>query len=190
MSYSENQTREVVPEEIKKRLRDYKRLFLIARTLHYSIGVFGLTCSLMATSGFGGGDVPRYWALGSGVCYGLLAFLDPNSKYLKFSKASRVLEQAYLEYKYGNSPLIQSFGQAESLITRLEKLEPTSQQQINRFRDGNGSNNDRFQIRQNDKPTNGIEKPGATTKKQLKQDIDETENFRDRLNTEENDADG
>ncbi|WP_309733664.1 hypothetical protein, partial [Chamaesiphon sp. OTE_75_metabat_556] len=88
----------VVPEEIKKRLEDYHRLFFIARTLHYSIGVFGLTCSIMASSGFGGGDIPRYWAVGSGICYGLLAFLDPNSKYIKFSKAARVLEQACLEY--------------------------------------------------------------------------------------------
>jgi hypothetical protein len=127
---------ENVSEEIKKRIREYKTLFLVARTLHYSIGVFGLTCSLMATSGFGGGDIPRYWALGSGICYGLLAFLDPNSKYLKFSKAARILEQAYLEYKYGNSPLIQSFWQAEELITHIEKLETTSQNQFNRSRNG------------------------------------------------------
>jgi hypothetical protein len=122
-------------QEIRKRLRDYKTLFFIARTLHYSIGVFGLICSIMASSGFGGGDIPRYWAVGSGVCYGLLAFLDPNSKYIKFSKAARVLEQAYLKHKYGDSPLVQSFGQAEELITSLEKLETNSQKQSKRFRD-------------------------------------------------------
>jgi hypothetical protein len=143
MSYSENQTREVVPEEIQKRLKEYRTLFLAARTLHYSIGILGLTCSLMATSGFGGGDIPRYWALGSGVCYGLLAFLDPNSKYLKFSKAARVLEQAYLEYKYGKSPLIQSFGQAEELITHVEKLEANSRNELDRVRDGNKFNDSR-----------------------------------------------
>jgi hypothetical protein len=137
-------------QEIGKRLRDYKTLFFIARTLHYSIGVLGLTCSLMATSGFGGGDTPRYWALGSGICYGLLAFLDPNSKYLKFAKASRVLEQAYLEYKYGNSPLIQSFGQAEELITSLEKLETTSQKAFNRSKYESGNS----EIRSSDNPRN------------------------------------
>jgi hypothetical protein len=143
-------------DTIEKRIEEYKTLFFIARTLHYSIGVFGLTCSIMASSGFGGGDIPRYWAVGSGICYGLLAFLDPNSKYIKFSKAARVLEQAYLEHKYGNSPLIQSFGQAEELITRFEKLETNSQQQLDRVRDGNKNNG----------------KPKAVTDKQLNQDID------------------
>ena len=50
-------TREI-PKEIEKRRSDYHKYFRVARTLHYSIGVFGLTCSLLATSGFGGGDVP------------------------------------------------------------------------------------------------------------------------------------
>jgi hypothetical protein len=150
-------------------------LFFIARILHYSIGVLGLTCSLMATSGFGGGDTPRYWALGSGVCYGLLAFLDPNSKYLKFSKAARVLEQAYLEHKYGNSPLIQSFGQAEELITHIERLETNSQKQLDRVRDGYKNN----------------DKPKAVTDKQLNQDIDvdEANTFSNQSNIKENDGD-
>lgn len=179
-----------IPEEIKKRLREYKTLFLVARTLHYSIGVLGLTCSLMATSGFGGGDVPRYWALGSGVCYGLLAFLDPNSKYLKFSKAARVLEQASLEYKYGNLPIIQSLWQAEELITRLEKLETTSQQQLDRVRDRNRISDNQLKNQQNHKPNNGGENIEANPQKQSKQDIDEDESSRDRLSIEENNGDG
>jgi hypothetical protein len=110
-------------------------------TLHfYFIGIFGLTCSLLATSGFGGKDIPRYWALGSGVCFGLIAFVDPNSRYLKFSQAARVLDPACLEYKYGSSTiaeLIQSFEQAEEIITGLEKLESTSQEQLNQAKDIN-----------------------------------------------------
>lgn len=126
MDSQANQPVRSVPNEIKKRLSDYHRYFRFARTLHYSIGVFGLTCSLLATSNIGGGDLPRYWAIGSGICFGLLAFVDPNSKYLKFSQAARVLDPACLEYKYGTltlSELIRSFEQAEEIITSLEKLE-------------------------------------------------------------------
>jgi hypothetical protein len=137
MNSQESEKTKAIPEEIEKRLNDYHKYFRVARTLHYSIGVFGLTCSLLATSGIGGGDAPRYWAVGSGVCFGLLAFVDPNSKYLKFSQAARVLDSASLEYKYANLPisdLIQSFKQAEEIITGLEKLETTSQEQLNQAR--------------------------------------------------------
>ena len=139
MNSQEIEATRTTPKEIEKRRSNYHKYFRVARILHYSIGVFGLTCSLLATSGFGGGDAPRYWALGSGVCFGLLAFVDPNSKYLKFSQAARVLDSACLEYKYGNlsmSELIQAFKQSEEIITSLEKLETTSQKQLDKARIG------------------------------------------------------
>jgi hypothetical protein len=133
MNSQTNEKAREIPPEIEKRLSDYHRYFRFARTLHYTIGVFGLTCSLLSTSGIGGGDIPRYWAIGSGVCFGLLAFIDPNSKYLKFSQAARILDPACLEYKYRVSELpelILSFRQAEEIITSLEKIETSSKMQI------------------------------------------------------------
>jgi hypothetical protein len=141
MNPPDNENIKSVEKTIENRLSHYKLLFVAARTVHYSIGVIGLTCSLMATSGFGGGDTPRYWALGSGICYGIFAFVDPNSKYLKFSQAAKVLEPAYLKYKCGDLPipeLIKSLEQAEDVITNLEKTETTSQQQLNQAIDSNG----------------------------------------------------
>ena len=135
---SDEHSTKPVPKEIEKRLNDYHLYFRVSRTLHYSIGVLGLTCSLFATSGFGGANIPRYWALGSGICFGLLAFTDPNSKYLKFSQAARVLDSACLRYKYQNSSiseLIKSFEEAEGLITDFEKSETSSKQHIDKALD-------------------------------------------------------
>jgi hypothetical protein len=142
MNPPHNENIRFVEKEIEKRLNHYKWLFIAARAIHYSVGVIGLTCSLMATSGFGGGDIPRYWALGSGICYGIFAFVDPNSKYLKFSQAAKVLEPAYLEYKCGDltiAELIKSLKQAEAVITSREKTETTSQQQLKQAIDSNGN---------------------------------------------------
>jgi hypothetical protein len=141
MNSPDNENIKFVENKIENRLSHYNLLFVAARTVHYSIGVMGLTCSLMATSGFGGGDIPRYWALGSGICYGIFAFVDPNSKYLKFSQAAKVLEPAYLKYKCGDLPiaeLIKSLEQVEAVITSREKTETTSQQQLNQAIDSNG----------------------------------------------------
>jgi hypothetical protein len=118
-----------IPKEVSRLLRDYFLYFRVARTLHYIIGVLGLTCSLFATSGFGGNNAPRFWALGSGVCFGLIAFVDPNSKYQKFSHAARILNIACLRYQYdglSKEKLFVAVENAENTVTELEKLEPST----------------------------------------------------------------
>jgi hypothetical protein len=204
MNSPDNDNIKFVEKKIEKRLNHYKLLFLSARTLHYSIGVIGLTCSLMATSGFGGGDIPRYWAIGSGICYGVFAFVDPNSKYLKFSQAAKVLEPAYFKYKCGDLPmteLIKSLTQAEDVITSREKSETTSQQQLQQAIDRNGDLPiPEFikSLKQDEDVNIVMEKHLKTRKslsteelshKQLEGDRDESGSSNIQLNIEKNDGD-
>ncbi|MBD2078225.1 hypothetical protein H6F86_30920 [Phormidium sp. FACHB-592] len=115
-----------VPPEIDKLHKLYVSYFRVARTLHYVIGVSGLTFSLMATSGFGGNEASRAWALGAGVCFGAMGFIDPNSRYKKCVKAARILNIAILRYEYGElsqTELISAVEHAENVVTEMEEME-------------------------------------------------------------------
>jgi hypothetical protein len=116
----------IVPTEIEDLHKLYVSYFRVARTLHYVIGVLGLTFSLMATSGFGGNEASRGWALGAGVCFGAMGFIDPNSRYKKCVKAARILNIAILRYKYGElsqTELFSAIEHAENIVTEMEEME-------------------------------------------------------------------
>jgi hypothetical protein len=68
----------------------------------------------------------RGWALGAGVCFGAMGFIDPNSRYKKCVRAARILNLAILCYKYCESSKAELFlavEQAENVVTEMEKLE-------------------------------------------------------------------
>ena len=118
-----------VPKEVEDLHKLYVLYFQVARTLHYVIGILGLTCSLMATSGFGGNEASREWALGAGVCFGVIGFVDPNSRYKKCVKAARILNIATLRYKYGElskSDLLLAVETAENMVTEMEEKESSA----------------------------------------------------------------
>jgi hypothetical protein len=121
-----DQETRVVPKEVEDLHKLYVSYFRVARTLHYVIGVCGLAFSLMATSGFGGGQASRGWALGAGVCFGAMGFIDPNSRYKKCVRAARILNIAILRYKYCESSKAELFlalEKAENVVTEMEELE-------------------------------------------------------------------
>lgn len=128
----------VVPEEIDDLHKLYVSYFRVARTLHYVIGVLGLTFSLMATSGFGGNEASRAWALGSGVCFGAMGFIDPNSRYKKCVKAARILNLAILRYKYGElskTELLAAVEYAENVVTEMEEMEASFPSEPTKIKD-------------------------------------------------------
>ncbi len=136
-SDSGQETREV-PKEIEDLHKLYVSYFRVARTLHYLIGVSGLTFSLMATSGFGGEQASRGWALGAGVCFGAMGFVDPNSRYKKCVKAARILNIAILRYKYcdlSQSELFSAVEKAENVVTEMEELETSFPNEPSNVRD-------------------------------------------------------
>ncbi|MBE9260138.1 hypothetical protein [Dolichospermum sp. LEGE 00246] len=119
----------IVPKEVEDLNKLYVSYFRTARTLHYLVGVLGLIFSLVATSGFGGSEVSRGSALGSGLCFGIMGFVDPNSRYKKCVKAARILNLATLRYKYGEisqAELFSAVERAEKLVTELEEMEESS----------------------------------------------------------------
>ena len=121
----------VVPQEIEELHRLYVSYFRVARSLHYIIGVLGLVFSLFATSGFGGEQVSRGSALGAGICFSVLGFVDPNSRYKKCVRAARILNIASLRYKYGEisqKDLFFALELAENLVTDSEEKEITTLQ--------------------------------------------------------------
>lgn len=127
-----------VPTEIVDLHKLYVSYFRVARTLHYLIGVFGLTFSLMATSGFGGNEASRGWALGAGVCFGAMGFIDPNSRYKKCVKAARILNVAILRYKYGElsqPELLSAVEYAENVVTEMEEMEASFPSEPTLFQD-------------------------------------------------------
>lgn len=131
-----------VPTEIEDLHKLYVSYFRVARTLHYVIGVLGLTFSLMATSGFGGNEASRGWALGAGVCFGAMGFIDPNSRYKKCVKAARILNIAILRYKYGElsqTELFSAVEHAENVVTEMEDAESSSSNEPTNFQDNDKS---------------------------------------------------
>jgi hypothetical protein len=138
---SERETR-VVPKEVEDLHKLYVSYFRVARTLHYVIGVCGLTFSLIATSGFGGDQASRGWALGAGVCFGAMGFIDPNSRYKKCVRAARILNIAILRYKYcelSQSELFLAVEHAENIVTEMEEIETSFPSEPNNVGDSSPS---------------------------------------------------
>lgn len=138
MNSDSGQETRIVPKEVEDLHKLYVSYFRVARTLHYLIGVCGLTFSLMATSGFGGEQASRGWALGAGVCFGAMGFIDPNSRYKKCVRAARILNIAILRYKYcelSQSELFLAVEHAENVVTEMEEMETSFPSEPNNVRD-------------------------------------------------------
>lgn len=138
MNFESDQGTRVVPKEVEDLHKLYVSYFRVARTLHYVIGVCGLTFSLIATSGFGGDQASRGWALGAGVCFGAMGFIDPNSRYKKCVRAARILNIAILRYKYSElsqSELFWAVEHAENMVTEMEDMETSFPSEPNNVRD-------------------------------------------------------
>lgn len=142
MNSDSGQETRIVPKEVEDLHKLYVSYFKVARTLHYVIGVCGLTFSLMATSGFGGEQVSRGWALGAGVCFGAMGFIDPNSRYKKCVRAARILNIAILRYKYdglSQSELFLAVEHAENVVTEMEEMETSFPSESNNVGDYSSS---------------------------------------------------
>lgn len=138
MNSDSGQETRVVPKEVDDLHKLYVSYFRVARILHYVIGVCGLTFSLMATSGFGGEQASRGWALGAGVCFGAMGFIDPNSRYKKCVRAARILNIAILRYKYcelSQSELFLAVEHAENVVTEMEEMETSFPNEPSNVRD-------------------------------------------------------
>jgi hypothetical protein len=119
----------VPPEKVEALYNVYVSYFRVARTLHYSLGVLGLVFSLFATSGFGGDLISRSAALGGGICFSVLGFVDPNSRYKKCVRAARILNIAIMRYEDGEisqKELLAAVELTENLVTEYEETEITT----------------------------------------------------------------
>lgn len=119
----------VPPEKVEALYNVYLSYFRVARTLHYSLGILGLVFSLFATSGFGGDLISRSAALGGGICFSVLGFVDPNSRYKKCVRAARILNIAIMRYEDGEisrKELLAAVEFTENLVTEHEETELTT----------------------------------------------------------------
>jgi hypothetical protein len=96
-------------------------LFMRAMYAHYFFGVVGVAAS--AISAATGGAVGKSLAAVSAICLAVLGFMQPDRKYIKFSRAWSILDVAALRYRYGEatlSELMDALDCGEQMIAELE----------------------------------------------------------------------
>lgn len=111
-----------VPDDVSKRHLAWMIYWKRAVTTHYVIGILGVTASCIAATGF------EYFsqaaAIVSAFCIGVLGFVQPERKYLKFVRAWRRLDSSVMLFRFGKieiDDLLQAVEDGESIITEVEK---------------------------------------------------------------------
>ena len=125
------ETREV-PKEVAARLAAWRTYYGRATIINYAVGVIGVLASLLATA-----SLADPWrsaaAITSGVCLGIMGFVNPQFRYVKFVRAWRILDPAVLRYQHGLSDLkalLDALEAAEGSMSELETRSLSSQEQL------------------------------------------------------------
>ena len=110
-----------VPVEVGARIESWSVLYKGALFSHYFFGVVGVAAS--AISAATGGAVGKSLAAVSAICLAVLGFMQPDRKYIKFSRAWSILDVAALRYRYGEatlSELMDALNCGEQMIAEFE----------------------------------------------------------------------
>jgi len=111
-----------VPEDIERRLAAWRTYWKRAVAMRYLVGIVGITDSCIAAANFE--DYSQFAAIISALCIGVLGFVQPEQKYLKFIQAWRRLDSSMMKFKFGQieiGALLQAVEDSESIITEIEK---------------------------------------------------------------------
>jgi hypothetical protein len=92
----------MIPEDVRVRLRTWKRLFNLFLWLHYAFGILGVLSSALAAA------LPKErsglvtgFAVTSACCFAVIGFVAPEKRYLGFVRAWRTLSVASSKYEHG-----------------------------------------------------------------------------------------
>ena len=107
------------PDDIRSTLAAWYRLWRQSAGMHYGLGIGGIVFSGMATQWPNRPTLPFL----TGLCTALIAFGNPERRYLKFVRAWRVLNTASMRYRAGlitREQLIDAEERGQSLIESFE----------------------------------------------------------------------
>ena len=111
-----------VPLEVRARIEAWYALFTRAMYSHYFFGVVGVAAATISAAT--GGAMGKALAAASAICLAVLGFVQPDRKYLKFSRAWSILDVAALRYRYGEATLAElmdALDHGEQVITEFEQ---------------------------------------------------------------------
>lgn len=111
-----------VPLEVRTRIEAWYALFTRAMYSHYFFGVVGVAAATISAAT--GGAMGKALAAASAICLAVLGFVQPDRKYLKFSRAWSILDVAALRYRYGEATLAElmdALDHGEQVITEFEQ---------------------------------------------------------------------
>ena len=110
-----------VPLEVRARMDSWSALSTGAMYSHYFFGVAGVAAAIISAAT--GGTLGKALAAVAAICFAVLSFVQPDRKYLKFSRAWSILDVAALRYRYGEatlSELMDALNCGEQMITEFE----------------------------------------------------------------------
>ena len=110
-----------VPLEVRSRMDAWYALFMRAMYAHYFFGVVGVAAATISAAT--GGTLGKALAAASAICLAVLGFVQPDRKYLKFSRAWSILDVAALRYRYGEATLAElmdALDSGEQMIAEFE----------------------------------------------------------------------
>ena len=111
-----------VPLEVRARMDSWSALYKGAMYSHYFFGVVGVAAATISAAT--GGAMGKALAAASAICLAVLGFVQPDRKYLKFSRAWSILDVAALRYRYGEATLAElmdALDHGEQVITEFEQ---------------------------------------------------------------------
>ncbi len=118
---SQEELREL-PGLVQERLQSYMRLWKAFISIHYTVGIFGLSASILASSIKEPEN--RYFAIFAAICFGIVAFVKPERQYYKYVRAWRIIDNGVIRYRMGLESvdvLIQRLDQAEGILYQFEE---------------------------------------------------------------------
>jgi hypothetical protein len=110
-----------IPLEVRSRMDAWYALFMGAMYSHYFFGVVGVAAATISAAT--GGALGKALAAVSAICLAVLGFVQPDRKYLKFSRAWSILDIAALRYRYGEATLAElmdALDSGEQMIAEFE----------------------------------------------------------------------
>lgn len=116
-----NSSGAAVPEQIQKRLKEWKLTFKLAHRAHYAIGTIGLLSGALSPLA---GQYNPYLSVLAGLSAATVTFVQPLRIYRRYVSAWRMLDIAILRFESGDMSfqnLISSLETGEQIIQQTEE---------------------------------------------------------------------
>jgi len=110
-----------VPLEVRARMEAWYAILMRSMYSHY-FGVVGVAASTISAA-TGGALGKALAAAAAEICLAILGFVQPDRKYLRFSRAWSILDVAALRYRYGEATLAElmdALDRGEQVIAESE----------------------------------------------------------------------